>query len=662
MRRFGWLLLLVFGFAVYFAAQAGAQAVYVQDKSGTTTQPTLPSKTIMLTFDDGPSEYTPEILKILKLRGIKATFFVVGSQAIRRPILKEIYDQGHEIGNHTYSHADLASLPEWRLKLEINATRIIINSQLDRSTRLFRPPLFGTDALTPEADAMIQQLVGLGYVAVGENIDPKDWRKQGVTGIVANATNEQGGIILLHDGGGDRTQTVNALPAIIDYYQERDFTFMTVSEALNLSKEDTMPALTPPDRVLARIAGVFFGVMTWLLNVFKWFIVLMIIATFGRFLLVMISALIQSRRQLPVPLLRPLPCSVIIPAYNESAVIQSCIKSVLASRYRFFEVIVVDDGSKDNTYEMASAIHDRRLWVFRKENGGKASALNYGISKARAPFVIAIDADTIFRHKTIRNLMRHFYNPKVGAVSGNTRIVNQHKLITKLQSLEYIIGFNLDRRMGDLLDCIAVVPGAVGAFRRSALLKVGKFSFDTLAEDTDLTLSIKEAGYKIVYDEEAVALTEAPATIRDLLKQRFRWTFGTMQCVWKHKRSLFNPKRGSLGLIGLPYIVFFQILFPLVSPLFDVALLIGLLNRQYGLMLMSFGLYVVVDVITAATALKLDGEKLRKLWILIPQRIVYRQLMYYVIFRSCINVLRGRLVHWGTLKRGGTHLAKANKL
>ncbi|MES2971287.1 MAG: glycosyltransferase [Patescibacteria group bacterium] len=641
-------------------AIANSQSVYIKDETaGVLNQPTLPSKTVVLTFDDGPSEYTPEVLEILREKQVKATFFVVGSQAVQHKLLKQIYDEGHEIGNHTYTHLDLSKAPNWRMKLELNITRIIITSQTNHSTRLFRPPLLGSDALTPEARSIVNKAADLGYITVGETIDSEDWRKPGTQKLIANATDESGGIILLHDGGGDRSQTVKTLPEIIDYYQKHDYKFMTINQALGISRQDVMPALSTTDRLLAILAKVVITAVSWIGTGLRWFIIILIVASFGRFFIVTVAALIQSRRKFKLDTTENLPCSILIPAYNESAVIQSCLKSVLASNYTRFEVLVIDDGSKDNTYELANEVQDPRLRVLRKENGGKASALNYGIAEARAPFLIAIDADTVFRTRTIAKLMRHFANPRVGAVSGNTKIVNRHKLITKLQSLEYIVGFNLDRRMGDLFDCITVVPGAVGAFRKSAINRIGGFTFDTLAEDTDLTLSIKETGYKIVYDAEAVALTEAPATIRDLLKQRFRWTFGTMQAIWKHKRSFLNPRRGSLGMIGLPYLLFFQIIFPLFSPLFDLALIIGLINHHYKLMVVSFVVYTVVDILTAAIALRLDSEKLRNLWILIPQRILYRQLMYYVIVRSFINVLRGRLVHWGKLERKGTHLAKS---
>ncbi len=635
-----------------------AQVIFVKDEAGNLAKPVLPAKTVILTFDDGPSVYTHSILEILKDKHIKATFFVVGSEAVRNSTLSDIYEQGHEIGNHSYSHIDLSTAPDWRIKFELNLTRIIIASQTGRSTRLFRPPLIGSEALTTANQTLIKTTSDMGYISVGETIDSKDWQKPGVEALVANATHENGGVILLHDGGGDRSQTVKALPEIIEYYQHNGFKFMTVSEALGISKQDIMPELSTADSLLAALAKFVLNMIKGIGAALRWIIIGLILASFGRFCLVTLAAIIQSRRKFRHASQDKLACSILIPAYNEAAVIQSCLKSVLASNYENFEVLVIDDGSKDNTYELANTIKDPRLRVIRKENGGKASALNYGIAQSRTPILVAIDADTIFRANTLDKLLRHFNNPKVGAVSGNTKIVNRHKLITKLQSLEYIVGFNLDRRMGDLFDCITVVPGAVGAFRRSAIEGIGGFSFDTIAEDTDLTLSIKEAGYKIVYDAEAVALTEAPATLRDLLTQRFRWTFGTMQSVWKHKKSLFNPRRGSLGLIGLPYLLLFQIIFPLFSPLFDLVFIASILNRQHGLMLASFLVYTVIDVITAAIALKLDGEKLRSLWILVPQRLVYRQLMYYVIARSFVNVLKGRLVHWGKLKRTGTHLAR----
>lgn len=652
------LPLILFLFAV--PSTTHANSIYGLNQSGNLESPNLPPKTVILTFDDGPSSYTPQILTILRAKNVKATFFVIGKEAEKRKLLKTIYDDGNDIGNHTYSHPDLSKLPAWHIRLELSLDRLIIESQAGHSTRLFRPPYLGSDSLSPQSTDLVRRVDQAGYLTIGEDTDTEDWRRPGVDKIIANASSSlKGGIILMHDGGGDRGQTVKALPAIIDYYQRHGYRFMTVSQAIGLSRDQVMPVPTTGDVILSHIAIIVFSVGAITSQAFYWIILALIVASFSRMLLVIIPALVQSRRIYPAMRGADIPCSVVVPAFNEAAVIQSCLRSILDNDYQAFEVIVIDDGSSDNTSELARSIVDSRLRVMQKPNGGKASALNYGIAGAGTDFVIAIDADTVFRPNTLRQLMRHFQNQKVGAVSGNTRIANRHKLITKLQSLEYVVGFNLDRRMGDLFDCITVVPGAIGAFRKSALLKVGGFTYDTLAEDTDLTLSIKEAGYRIIYDADAVAYTEAPATIQDLLKQRFRWTFGTMQAVWKHKRSVLNPRYGTLGLVGLPYLLFFQILFPLMGPLFDASLIIGLFNHQYHLMALSFAVYTAADIIMSGTALKLDGESLRQLWLLIPQRLLYRQLMYYVIIRSVVNVLKGRLVSWGTLKREGKHLAKA---
>jgi cellulose synthase/poly-beta-1,6-N-acetylglucosamine synthase-like glycosyltransferase/peptidoglycan/xylan/chitin deacetylase (PgdA/CDA1 family) len=632
-----------------------AATVYSVTSQGSLQSTSIPARTVVLTFDDGPSPETKQILAILKENDVHAVFFVVGKEAIKYPLLKDIYESGNEIGNHTYSHTNLANMSPWRLKLELGLNRAIIAGQTGHDSRLFRPPYLGSDTLSTSSSELIHRVGKLGYVTVGEDIDSSDWKRLGVGAITAESEQAEGGIILMHDGGGDRSQTVKALPQIIEFYKSRGFHFATLSEALGQPAQTLMPAVSGGEQILAYLASVLFLLAHWLGVALRWVIYILIAASFGRIVFVLTAALIQSRRKI-VSGISPA-CSIIVPAYNEGAVIQSCLKSLLASDYPKYEILMIDDGSKDNTVALAHEIVDSRLRIISKPNGGKASALNYGIERARGPVIVAIDADTVFQPDTLTKLLRHFSDPRVGAVSGNTRIANRNSLLTKLQSLEYVVGFNLDRRMGDLFDCITVVPGAIGAFRRDVLQKIGGFAYDTLAEDTDLTLHIKEAGYRIVYDSEAVAYTEAPSTVGDLLKQRFRWTFGTMQAVWKHRGSIFNPKQGALGMIGLPYLFFFQIVFPVISPLFDVAVISGIVNHQYQTALISFVIYTSADVVMSGIALYLDGEAFWSLWLLIPQRILYRQLMYYVIVKSVINVLRGNLVGWGTLKREGSDLA-----
>ena len=169
--------------------------------------------------------------------------------------------------------------------------------------------------------------------------------------------------------------------------------------------------------------------------------------------------------------------------------------------------------------------------------------------------------------------MRHFADPRIGAVAGNVKVGNRSRWLTRWQALEYITSQNLEKRAFDLLNCIPVVPGALSAWRVEALRSAGGFTADTVAEDTDLTIAIRRIGWRIVYDEEAIGWTEAPETAAALIRQRFRWTFGTLQSFWKHRDTLGRPRYGTLGWVALPNIFLFQLLLPLVSPVIDLLFL-----------------------------------------------------------------------------------------
>jgi cellulose synthase/poly-beta-1,6-N-acetylglucosamine synthase-like glycosyltransferase len=334
-------------------------------------------------------------------------------------------------------------------------------------------------------------------------------------------------------------------------------------------------------------------------------------------------------------------------------VIVRTIQSVLDNGYPDLEVVVVDDGSKDATLDVLTAAFeaDARVHIRTQPNRGKARALNHAIREAHHNILVALDADTILRSGTIEKLARHFQDEKVGAVSGNARVGNRRPWITRFQSIEYICGFNLDRRALDLLNAITVVPGAVGAWRKDLIEQAGGFRDDTLAEDTDLTLAIRRLGHQVRYEESAVAYTEAPETTRDLAKQRFRWAFGTLQAAWKHRDATFNPAYGCLGWIALPSIWIFQVLLAAVSPFADVAMIVALFAGNWRIVLLYyFGLFLL-EALTALLAYGLEREQPWDLALLFFQRIFYRQLMYYVLAKSLMYALRGRLVGWGKLER-----------
>ena len=376
----------------------------------------------------------------------------------------------------------------------------------------------------------------------------------------------------------------------------------------------------------------------------------------------------ESKRVPPKLSANPPLQSVLIPAYNEEKVIVRTIRQVLASDYPHLEVIVLDDGSTDGTSNVVRGqfATDRRVRLVTLINGGKAAALNHGLKEAHGDVVVALDADTLFKSDAIGKLVRWFSDPKIGAVAGNAKVGNRVNILTRWQALEYVTGQNLERRAFETLGCVTVVPGAVGAWRRTALVEIGGFPVDTLAEDQDLTIALQKVGYKVLYDSTAVAWTEAPDTVRGLIKQRYRWTFGTLQCLWKHRDATFRPRHGSLGLLAMPQAWLFQFGLSAIAPVIDLLFLwqviaSGLDFLQHGQefdgqTLLKVTLYylafLVVDVGSAGIAFVIErNENIRLLPWLVLQRFGYRQLMYYVVVKASLSALFGSLVGWNKLER-----------
>lgn len=647
-------------------------------------------KKIALTFDDGPDPvYTPQVLNILKRENVPGCFFVVGIMAEKNmDLLKQEYDEGYEIGNHTFFHPDMSSIGPRRVKFELNATRRLIEAVTGHSTILFRAP-FNADA-EPENTSEILPVAQSrkeNYINIGESIDPEDWEPGKTADQIFNAVVKQqgnGNIILLHDAGGNREATVAALPKIIKYFKQKGYTFTTVGDLMGKKKSELMPAIKSSANSGFLGSGDYFFINFFyygnlILNIiFSVAIVLAILRT----IFIAYLAIRQRKRSarnayklLENPSEK---VSIIIPAYNEEITAIQTINSLLKTTYPNFELIFVDDGSKDKTFEIINEHfgNDPQVKVYRKENGGKASALNFGITKASAEFIICIDADTQLKTDAVTELMRYFYSPKIAAVAGTVKVGNADNLITKWQSIEYITAQNMDRRAFDLLNTITVVPGAIGAFRKNVVLEVGGFTIDTLAEDCDLTMRILKAGYKVKNCNTAIAYTEAPETVNMLLKQRFRWSFGVMQSFWKNRKTLLNKKYGYFGMVGMPNILIYQIILPLFSPLADLFMLVSLisglfslsainnltltgfsgilsLHNGFGQVLFYYLIFIFVDMIFAGIAFKMENEKFKNLLYIFPQRFFWRQLMYLVLFRSFRKAIKGELETWGTLKRTG---------
>ncbi len=543
-------------------------------------------KKIALSFDDGPDRrWTPKILDILKEKKVPGIFFVIGDQANRAPdLLKREYNEGHEIGNHTWTHPAFDDISRTQVKWELNLTQRLIESTLGVKSLLFRPP-FGIDH-QPEYAEEVAQLPypqELGYIIVGQRIDPDDWRmtedrhqrpaQEIADDVVRQAKN--GNVVLLHDGGGERAQTVAALPLIIDELRAKGYQFVSVSDLLGKTRADLMMPLTFREWLAARADGFIFSMFQWSRFAVATVFILGIVLVSGRALIIGILAIIEKLRPDNAKLPEPPGVTVLIPAHNEESVIVQTVQSVLLSDLSDIRVIVVDDGSSDRTLELLESNFGKNgcVQIIHQVNRGKAAALNNALSHAHTAFVVTIDADTEIEADAIRKLLRHFSDPKVGAVAGNVKVGNRSRWLTRWQALEYITSQNMEKRAFDLLNCITVVPGALGAWRREAIEAAGGITADTVAEDADLTIAIRRLGWRVTYDEEAIAWTEAPETPGQLIRQRFRWTFGTLQSFWKHSDTLFRPKYGTLGCVALPNIFVFQILLPLVSPVLDLLFL-----------------------------------------------------------------------------------------
>ena len=640
---------------------------------------------VAITFDDGPdSRWTPKILKILKEKQAPATFFVLGQNMARFPsLVQREVDQGEMVGSHTWTHPNISETAPAQTNVELNATQRLFETLTGHSMRLFRPPFFGdAEPSTPKEVAPLLEAEKRGYLTVGLRIDPDDWKKPDPKAIVATTLSRladrgprAGQVVLLHDSGGDRSRTVQALPVLIDQLRAHGYTLVSVDQLAGMSRDQALP-LTKRGSLDLLLDRMGFGFFHGLEVALSWLFLIAIVLGVARILVLGVLALVHratiEKRTPPLVNAPDGPrVSVLIPCFNEQKVIVASVNRILASRWANLEVIVLDDGSKDDTSKLVSEAFstDPRVTLMTMENGGKARALNRGLELATGDIIVALDADTLFPPDTIAMLARWFADPRVGAVAGNAIVGNRVNLVTRWQALEYVTAQNLERRALAALGAVTVVPGAVGAWRKSALMALGGYPPETLAEDQDLTLSVQLAGWRVEFDPEARAYTEAPDTVEGLLKQRFRWSFGTLQCLWKHRSALFSLKRPILGFIALPQIWLFQIFLTALAPLVDLAVIWGIVSSLYGRLshpvewspdnlwhpLFYWAAFIFLDLSAGALGMALERRAPWRDLVWLPaQRFGYRQLMYYVVLKSIDSAIRGARVGWGRLERRGT--------
>nr|WTA00404.1 bifunctional polysaccharide deacetylase/glycosyltransferase family 2 protein [Streptomyces sp. NBC_00857] len=620
----------------------------------------IPDHRLVLTFDDGPDpEWTPKVLDKLKKYNAHGLFFVTGTMASRYPALvKRMVDEGHEVGLHTFNHPDLSFQTRSRIDWELSQNQLALAGAADIRTSLFRPPYSSfADAMDNKSWPVARYLGSLGYITVLDSTDSEDWKRPGVAAIVERATpkGDQGSIVLMHDSGGDRSQTVAALDRYLPEMRARGFTFTNLTEALGAPSAHTR--VTGPELWKGKA---WVGAVTLSDNITDVLVVglsvigVLVLVRFGLMLVLSFAhARKVRRRDFRWGDAVTEPVTVLVPAYNERECITNTVRSLMDSDHPI-EIVVIDDGSTDGTADIVDALRLPNVRVVRQENQGKPAALNNGIAHARHDIVVMMDGDTVFEPSTVRELVQPFGAPRVGAVAGNAKVGNRDSLIGSWQHIEYVMGFNLDRRMYDVLRCMPTIPGAVGAFRRQALERVGGMSEDTLAEDTDITMAMHRDGWHVVYAERARAWTEAPESVRQLWSQRYRWSYGTMQAIWKHRGALVERgPSGRFGRVGLPLVSLFMVLAPLLAPLIDVFLLYGLVFGPTQKTIVAWLGVLLVQAVCAAYAFRLDRERMRHLISLPLQQILYRQLMYVVLLQSWITALTGGRLRWQKLRRTG---------
>ncbi|RYC23710.1 glycosyltransferase [Ciceribacter ferrooxidans] len=619
---------------------------------------------VALTFDDGPDpRFTNAILDELATLDAPGAFFVIGRQALENTgVVHRIVDAGHEIGVHTYSHPMLERSSEWRSRFELNITERLIASLTGRQTLLFRSPYGNSEGPLTGAEAEPLRLLDQqGYIVVGADIVPPDWLRISADEIVASVLRDikagSGNVIVLHDGGGNREATVKAIPILVNTLRREGYRFVSLAEMLGLPEEVIMPHDRRAD---ATFDAISFDIIRYQSRAFYWLFWISIVAGITRAVFVIVASQLRTPHPLRVADYAP-PVTVLIPAYCEEESILDTVAAVLASDYPDLKVVVIDDGSTDDTCVRLLEAYGRnsRVLITRQANHGKYAALNHAYTHVDTDIVVAIDADTQIAPDAIRKIVRHFRDPAIGAVAGNVKVRNRDRLLARMQALEYLTSQNVDRRASEVINGMLVVPGALGAWRRKAVEDADYYSSETFAEDADLTVSVIRAGYKVVYEEGAVARTVAPTSLDRFLHQRLRWLFGMMQTGWKHRSAVFEMK--GIGLISITDLLLFGVLTTTMAPLIDAGLVWVIADRIVTLyfdpsapwseaslfVIAAYTIFAMSDLMVGLLPFYFETKEDKRLILLLPlQRVFYRQLLYFSTYRAIALALTGRLMRW----------------
>lgn len=612
----------------------------------------LADRQMVLTFDDGPSKYTSQILDILKRNHISATFFVIGKNVVasstNEHLLQREAQEGHTIGGHTFTHIDFDDHGSLRNREEIVGTQRIIRDIAGINSRIYRLP-YSTEEENPKGILTAQQL---GLQEVSFDTDTLDWRYgDQARAISLPKLDGQGHVVVMHDGGGNRSQTVAMLQRLIDQARAQHYTFVSLDSLLSQPYVPTATKASTNDQIA--VFGLQIATRGWgsLLNSVM---VYATTSTVGIMVLYVTLAWLRNWR-LQRYATRELkdkvfPVSVVMPVHNEEGVLRNTLNNIWAAFDAYpteAELLLVLNGCTDRSAKIARKF--ARRWVQLRvltSPPGKANALNLGIQEARHRILVTIDADTKLQADTLPKLTRWFANKHIGAVAGHIKVGNNTGVLTAFQRTEYLSGICVDRQALGVL----VAPGACTAYWLPTLRTIGGIEGDTKAEDFDVTLRLKACRSttrrRVIMDTTAIAWTEVPETLHDLWTQRLRWTYGTLQVCWKHRSMLLRPRYGWQGMFLLPYtILSIVVSLPLLT-LIPIGLIIAIVGSNWQGVMVLAAFATLINLVVVFVATRIAKETWTHLLIVPIYRFIEAPLRLCLLFVVIRDALKGSDTPW----------------